>query len=92
MGKKYIVEFNRTDCIGYGSCVPASPKHWILQADGKPRLTVVGGKKINKSDGKEHEELEIDEEDLQANKDAAIVCPVAVIKIREKESGKYVEL
>jgi len=87
---KYRIEFNRTDCIGAGACAAANPDHWVLRDDGKPALVDVGGKVVDKGDGKEHEELDFGEKYLEANTDAATVCPVLVIKIKKIETGEII--
>ena len=50
----------------------------------------VGGKVVDKGDGKEHEELDFGEKYLEPNKDAAIVSPVLVIKIKKLENGEQI--
>ncbi len=88
--KKYTIEFDRSGCIGAGACAAANPAHWMLDEDGKPRLVKIGGRKVDKGDGGEHEELDIGEIDLSVDKEAAEVCPVLVIKIKKMQSGEYV--
>lgn len=73
MTKKYKIVYDREGCIGAGSCVPACPDNWSMNEDGKADC----------------KKLEITEEELQANKDAAESCPVQVIHI-EDENGERI--
>lgn len=82
---KYKIEFDRGGCIGAASCEAVAAQAWKIQPDGK--ASIVGGKK---TEGKDEEGLEIDEEDLEAHKLAAEACPVRVIKIKNLETGEYV--
>lgn len=74
VGKKYIVEFDREGCIGAAACVAVCPDNWEMQDDGKPNLL----------------RREIDEDELEQNKQAAEACPVNVIKIFDKETGDQI--
>lgn len=81
MGKKYIIEYERPNCIGAGVCVVLSDKHFEMNVDGKADL------KEASNDGKIMRK-EIDEADLQDMMRAAEGCPVRVIHVIEKDTGK----
>ncbi|HIG92785.1 TPA: ferredoxin [Candidatus Woesearchaeota archaeon] len=83
---KYKIIYDRTNCIGVGSCAIFADQFWKMnQKDDKADL--VGGNKVDD----DHWELEFDELHLEEHKEAARSCPVAVIKIVDKE-GKEVQL
>ena len=73
---KYVVKQDREQCIGCGACVGLCPKFWEMNDDGKADL--IGGK---------NNEIEIEDADLDCNKQAAENCPVNIIHIT-KEDGK----
>ncbi|MDO8626870.1 MAG: ferredoxin [Candidatus Diapherotrites archaeon] len=79
---KYKIEHDRPNCIGCAACASVNPDFWTMDADGKS--DIVGGKKLANGE----EELDIEDKDFQANKEAADVCPVNVIHIRDKEKDK----
>jgi ferredoxin len=81
---KYIISYERGACIGAGVCAAVAPDFWVMNSDGKADL--VDSKKI--AEGKF--EREIDEKDLELNKQAAEGCPAIVIHIRKKDSGEKV--
>lgn len=77
---------DRKGCIGAAACAAVAPKFWKMNdEDGK--VDLIGGKA---SKNNEHQEIEIDEADLQMNKEAADVCPVKVIVIKNKQTGEKV--
>jgi ferredoxin len=83
MKKKYIIEYERGNCIGVAACVASAPDLWELDKDGKANLL------LNKKDGKKEMqtiEVELDEKELDKIVRSAEVCPVNVIRIIEKES------
>lgn len=80
---KYRIEYEREGCIGAGVCAALSEKHWVMADDGKADL--VGAKREGSLDVKE-----IDEEELESNKQAAEGCPANVIHIIDKETGKKI--
>ena len=81
---KYIIQYDRKGCIGAGVCAAVAPDHWIMAQDGKADLE--GGKQISEGQF----EREIDESELEANKQAAEGCPAIVIHIIEKATGKRI--
>ncbi|MDO8340324.1 MAG: ferredoxin [Candidatus Burarchaeum sp.] len=81
MGKKYLVRYERGSCIGAGVCVVMDGASFEMNTDGKANLL----------DGKQSSayfEKEIDESELDAAMKAAEGCPVRVIHIVEKDTGK----
>lgn len=73
---KKIIQ-NHEGCIGCGTCAAICPEFWEMDYDkGKANLK---GAKI--SPDKKKQELEIEEEKIGCNKDAADACPVQVIHI-----------
>ena len=83
MGKKYLLEYDKSACIGAAACVAVFPEKWELESGGKATLTDKSTKKTP-----EKEFLEIDESELERHLEAAKVCPVVVIHITEKDTGK----
>ncbi len=71
---KYKIELVRNDCIGCGACTAVSPDFWEMADDGK--TDIKGGKKEGDNMTKE-----IEDSDLDTNKEAAESCPVNVIHI-----------
>lgn len=84
--KKYVVEYDRPNCIGAGACTAASPKFWKMNYDRDGKAELIGSKQLH--DGTEV--IEIDEKDLEEMKAAAEICPVNVIHIKKKESGEKI--
>ena len=83
MTEKYKIEHNRPECIGCGVCVAVSDKFWEMNSEGKAHL-----KESKHLENKEEwETKEIEDEDLQINKEAAESCPVNVIHIRDKKGN-----
>lgn len=69
---RYIIEYEREGCIGAASCVAAAPKNWKMNEDGKA----------------DYFKKEITEDELEDNLEAAKVCPVNVIHIIDKKTGR----
>ncbi|MBS3174396.1 ferredoxin [Candidatus Woesearchaeota archaeon] len=86
MGKKYIVKLDRESCIGAAACVAVQPDQWQIVDDGK--VDFLNSKTDEKSKG--WFVKEIDESELLKFKESAEVCPVNVIHIFEKDTGKKV--
>ena len=78
----YTLQHDRPNCIGCAACEAVAPEVWEMNEDSKSDIK--GGK--NRDDG--WQELDIEEKDLQINKDAADSCPVNVIHIVKKETGE----
>lgn len=83
--KKYQIQHDKANCIGCGACAAVSPDFWVMnERDGKS--DIVGGKKRED----DMQELDIDEKDLQANKEAADSCPVNAIHIINKKTREKI--
>jgi len=80
----YLVQHDRPNCIGCAACTAVCPKHWEMGEDGKSNLK--GGKRRDD----QGEEKEIDDAEFASIKESADSCPVNVIHIFEKESGKKI--
>ena len=83
MGKIKII-YDREGCIGAGVCAAIADKVWVMNDDGKADLI----KGVKNSEGKW--ELEIEESDLELNKQAAEGCPALVIHLIKKETGEKI--
>lgn len=79
---KFKILHNRPDCIGCAACAAVAPQFWEMSEDGKS--DIVGCKK--RPDG--WEELDIEEKDFAANKEAADACPVNVIHLKNLETDE----
>ena len=77
---QYKIIYDRKNCIGVSSCAILAEEFWKMNDDTKADL--MRAKQIREGVW----ELEIDEKDLHKNKEAALNCPVGVIKIVD-ESG-----
>ena len=79
------IVFEKSKCIGCGSCAALCSKYWEMSEDGKARLKNGKpplpkdrcGDKSGSDNGKE--EIEIDEVDC--NKEAVEACPTQCIHI-----------
>ncbi len=74
---KLKVIHKRDECISCGACVAICPDFWKMDEDGLS--TLKGAKKID-----DHFELEITEEQRATNEEAAEVCPVQIIFVKEE--------
>ncbi|MFQ5406152.1 MAG: ferredoxin [Candidatus Micrarchaeia archaeon] len=81
---KYKIEHERPNCIGCSACVAVCPKFWFMGDDGKTSVT--GAKRLENG----WEELEILEENVQCNKQAADSCPVNVIHLTNLDTGEKI--
>ncbi len=84
----YKVEHDRPGCIGCGACAALAPEFWEMDADGKSDLKNCQKKEENNEIVLES--LDIEEKDFEKHKEAASACPVNVIHIIEKETGKKI--
>ncbi|OIO40223.1 hypothetical protein AUJ10_03520 [Candidatus Pacearchaeota archaeon CG1_02_31_27] len=64
---KYKILQKRERCIGCGACVSICPNNWFMDKDRKSKP----------------KKTEVDERELQCNKNAANACPVGIIKIEK---------
>lgn len=80
--KRYKLEHDRPNCIGCAACAAIAPDFWEMSEDGKSDIRNC----TKREDG--WEELEIEEKDHDLNKEAAEACPVNVIHLTDKKTGK----
>jgi ferredoxin len=85
MKRKYIIEYDRENCIGAAACAVSGPDFWEMDDDAKANL--INGKS-NSDNTKQTRELELDEDGLNSLLESARVCPVTVIKVIDKETGE----
>ncbi|MCK4714524.1 MAG: ferredoxin [Candidatus Aenigmarchaeota archaeon] len=81
MGKKYLVRYERDKCRGAGVCVVMDEKSFEMNTDGKADMKESAEKNAIY-------EKEIDEAELDDMMKAAEGCPVRVIQVIDKETGK----
>ena len=79
---KFKIIHNRPDCIGCGACAAICDKFWEMDNDGKSNI--INAKKLDNGT----EELEIKEQDFEANKEAAESCPVNVIHLKNLDTNE----
>lgn len=85
MGKKYKIIYDRSLCIGAGTCVAINPTSWEL--DNKDNKANLLNSKL-KDGTSDIFELEIDENTFDIEMEAAKGCPVNCIHIIDVETGK----
>ena len=73
----YKLQHDRPNCIGCGACEAVASDFFEIKDDGK--VQVKGGKKLDN----DQYELDFEEKDFKAVKDAADSCPVNVIHINK---------
>jgi ferredoxin len=83
---RYKIVYDIEKCIGAFSCIAVNPKYWKMgEGDFTGKAILEGGTEDQKTG---FIELEIGEEDLEANMEAARVCPPNVIHIFNLETGE----
>lgn len=83
---RYKIVYDLENCIGVFSCVAAHEKRWKMgENEFQGKAVLEGGKEDEKTG---YFEVEFDEDELELNLEAARVCPVNVIHIIDKETGK----
>lgn len=76
---KYTIQHFKEQCISCGACAAITPDFWEMDEDGLAELKG----SVRKGD---HAELDIDTEEARAmNQEAADVCPVNIIHVKEKK-------
>ena len=81
---KREIHHDRPGCIACGACAAVAPDYWEMDpVDGKSNLK--NSKKVG-----EEEHKEINEAEFEPNQEAAECCPVNVIHIIDKETGKKI--
>lgn len=81
----YKVIYDKDNCISANHCMGVQPRLWSKDPDGK---AVLSNGTLNKSTGKY--ELVIQDKELDAYKESALICPVFVIDIVDEKTGKSV--
>lgn len=84
MGKRYLIEYDRSGCIGAASCTQVDPENWVLADDVKADLK---GSATEPSSGLYVKE--IDESQLEDALRGAQSCPVRVIRVKDLQTGEY---
>jgi len=70
---RYKIVYDIDGCIGVFTCIAANSKHWKMgEGDFSGKAILEGGTENQKTGSIE---LEIGDEDLEANMEAARVCP-----------------
>ena len=82
MADKNKIEHNKPDCIGCAVCATLSEKFWEMDKEKKSHL-----KNSSSLGDKGWETSEIEDGDLEINKECAEACPVNVIHIRDKKGN-----
>ena len=77
MSKHKVVHFKK-ECISCGACAAINPEFWEMDEEGLAQLK--GAKEVE-----DHWELEISEKDKESNQEAADVCPVNIIHVKEED-------
>lgn len=80
---KYLIKYDRENCIGAASCTTFSKRFKLDKQDGKANL--VGGK-----EKEDIFELTVDEKELEEVKQAAQSCPVNVIHVYDEKGEKII--
>ena len=88
MEKKYKIEHNKPECISCAACVAVAEKFWEMETEDENKSHLKNSKPLETN--QKWETLEIGEEDLEINKEAAEVCPVNIIHIKDKEGNKII--
>lgn len=73
---KIVLEKDK--CIGCGTCAALCPDFWEIEG---AKATIKGAQK--KDDNREELEKDLNEKELQSNKECQDNCPVACIHIKE---------
>ena len=82
---KYTISHFKEQCISCGACAAITPEFWEMDENGLAEL------KGSVQQG-DHFELEINTEEARAmNQEAADVCPVNIIHVKEKKDEKNVQ-
>ena len=83
----FTIWHDRPGCIGCAACANVTPQYWEMKApDGKSDL--IGSKQT--LEGSEIKKEELDVDSLDGNKEAAESCPVNVIHLIDKKTGKQI--
>ena len=81
---KYTLQHDRPNCIGCAACEAVAPSFWEMNEDGKSDIK--NGNNLDTG----WQDLDIEEKDFEANKEAADSCPVNVIHLVNKKTGEKI--
>ena len=81
---QYTLQHDRPNCIGCAACEAVAPNFWEMNSDGKSDIK--NGKNVDNG----WQQLDFEEKDFNANKEAADSCPVNVIHIVKKGTGEKI--
>ncbi len=81
----YKVIYDEKNCTAANRCINIAPKLWKM---GKDKKAVLAGGHLNLQTGKQ--ERLIEEKDLEAYKETALICPSYVIDIVDTKTEKSV--
>ncbi len=81
---RYMISFDRENCIGCGNCTIVCPKFYEVLTDGAS--SIKGGKTVRKN----WQVLKVEKKDYQCNVKAARSCPVNVIHLNDLKTGKKI--
>lgn len=70
-----VVHFKK-DCISCGACAAISPEYWEMDEEGMSQL-------LGSEEKGDHWEREITDDEKEANEEAAMVCPVEIIHVKD---------
>lgn len=83
---RYRVEYIRNKCIGAFACVSIDPDHFAMNDDNKADL--VRGTKVQEEANGKDELWVFETDDLGNLAEGARACPVNIIKVIDKQTGK----
>ena len=81
---QYTLQHDRPNCIGCAACEAVAPNFWEMNSDGKSDIK--NGKNVDNG----WQQLDFEEKDFNANKEAADSCSVNVIHIVKKGTGEKI--
>ena len=84
--KKYKIVYDQENCISAHKCMGIHPTLWGKENGGE--RAVLNGGTLNAQTGKF--ELLIDDSQLTAYKESALICPAYVIDVLDNASGKSI--
>ena len=83
--RKYLIEYDRGNCIGAAACAAVAPEFWSMDEDNKANLAEASK---NTDNSLQTREVELDESELNNLLESAKTCPVNVIHVIDKETGE----
>lgn len=83
--RKYLIEYDRGNCIGAAACAATAPEFWSMDEDNKANLA---DSTKNADNSLQTREIDLDEAELNNLLESAKTCPVNVIHVIDKETGE----